>query len=128
MPLLRRRPRPRLAGVLLSGALAVSSLALATVASAPAEAATYPCNRTYYSGEALTAYGDTGSRVTEAQCLLVGWGRLKASGVDGQFGPTTRSAVIAFQKGLKSGACGGRVSVDGIVGPVTWYYLRYGCG
>lgn len=124
----RFRHRPRAMGALLSGVLAIGSLALTTAVSTPAQAATYKCNRTYYSGEALTAYGDAGNRVIEAQCHLVFWGRLKAGDVDGQFGSRTRAAVIDFQKGLKNSACGKGVDVDGIVGPVTWYFLRNGCG
>ncbi|MER5887210.1 peptidoglycan-binding domain-containing protein [Streptomyces sp. NPDC001941] len=120
------RLRP-LAGALTASALALGAL---TLTAAPADAATvYKCNRIYYTGEALTAYGDSGNRVIQAQCGLVSYGRLKAADVDGQFGSKTRAAVIAFQNSLKyNSACGENVSVDGIVGPVTWYFLRYGCG
>ncbi|GAA3389826.1 peptidoglycan-binding domain-containing protein [Streptomyces roseoviridis] len=125
--MLSRLRQQRFSGVLVVGAIALGSL---TLTPAPADAATtYTCNRTYYSGTALTAYGDTGSRVIEAQCRLVHYGRLRAGDVDGIFGTKTRAAVISFQDGLKRhSACGRNVTVDGIVGPVTWNFLRYGCG
>jgi peptidoglycan hydrolase-like protein with peptidoglycan-binding domain len=57
--------------------------------------------------------GDTGSAVRCVQAGLIGWGAdLGGTGVDGQFGPKTQDAVIAFQNafGLKP---------DGIVGSLT---------
>ena len=53
--------------------------------------------------------GSSGERVRELQTLL----KIKA---DGNFGPATEAAVVAFQrsKGLKA---------DGIVGPKTWAAL-----
>ncbi|MFF7794645.1 peptidoglycan-binding protein [Streptomyces sp. NPDC007991] len=123
------RTTSRLTGTVLAGVLAIGSLTMvaAPAGVATAAAAAYKCDRTYYTGNALTSYGDSGNRVIEAQCRLVFYQRLKAGDVDGRFGPKTRNAVIAFQQGLRSGACG-KVDVDGIVGPVTWYFLRHGCG
>ncbi|MDG4860996.1 protein kinase [Streptomyces sp. T-3] len=73
---------------------------------------------TYYSGTAITRYGDTGQRVVQVQCMLTkrGYG-VGSSGVDGEFGKDTTSAVKRFQtdKGLE---------VDGEVGPNTWAALR----
>jgi peptidoglycan hydrolase-like protein with peptidoglycan-binding domain len=56
--------------------------------------------------------GSRGKDVEGLQRILVGAGHLPASGVDGDFGPKTKAAVIAFQRQL-------RVTADGIVGPVT---------
>ncbi|MDI3404284.1 protein kinase domain-containing protein [Streptomyces cavernicola] len=73
---------------------------------------------TYYSGTALTRFGDKGQRVVQVQCILSkrGYG-IGGAGVDGQFGEDTRAAVKKFQgaKGLE---------VDGVVGPNTWTALR----
>ncbi|MBC9715894.1 peptidoglycan-binding protein [Streptomyces sp. TRM66268-LWL] len=77
----------------------------------------FTCN--YYYGTAYSDYGDSGAKVKEIQALLrdVFGYSIGRSGVDGQFGTATRSAVIRFQsdRGL---------SPDGIVGPNTWYHLR----
>ncbi|MEU9354326.1 protein kinase [Streptomyces griseoloalbus] len=82
--------------------------------------ATPPWNSqcTYYSGTRLTVYGDSGKRVVQVQCMLTerGYG-VGRSGVDGQFGKDTMSAVRRFQsdRGL---------DVDGDVGAKTWAALR----
>ncbi|MFL4910268.1 protein kinase domain-containing protein [Streptomyces sp. MMS24-I2-30] len=73
---------------------------------------------TFYSGSALTQYGDRGKRVSEVQCILQKRGYdIGAGGVDGQFGDDTRAAVKRFQQrnGLR---------VDGQVGVQTWPALR----
>ncbi|WP_405517450.1 protein kinase domain-containing protein [Streptomyces canus] len=73
---------------------------------------------TYYSGTELTDYGDKGQRVVQVQCMLTKRGySVGGSGVDGEFGKDTQSAVKQFQsaKGLE---------VDGQVGPNTWAALR----
>ncbi|MFI8073141.1 protein kinase [Streptomyces sp. NPDC086033] len=73
---------------------------------------------TYYSGTELTDYGDKGQRVVQVQCMLTKRGySVGGSGVDGEFGKDTQSAVKQFQsaKGLE---------VDGEVGPNTWAALR----
>ncbi|MFJ5265678.1 peptidoglycan-binding protein [Streptomyces sp. NPDC088387] len=63
-------------------------------------------------------FGSSGNTVREAQCLLISLGySVGSSGVDGQFGANTRSAVYALQ-----GDYG--LAVDGIVGPNTWNCLR----
>lgn len=60
----------------------------------------------------LARYGSSGSDVTRIQR------ELKAAGfnpgpIDGDFGPRTKSAVVAYQKKY-------HLTVDGIVGPQTW--------
>ncbi|MEU0085568.1 serine/threonine-protein kinase [Streptomyces sp. NPDC006274] len=73
---------------------------------------------TYYSGTAITRYGDKGQRVVQVQCMLSERGySVGRAGVDGEFGEDTAAAVKRFQsdKGLL---------VDGEVGPDTWGALR----
>ncbi|MER5789510.1 serine/threonine-protein kinase [Streptomyces sp. NPDC001980] len=73
---------------------------------------------TYYSGTALTVYGQRNNRVVELQCILKARGYdIGSHGVDGDFGPDTLTAVKKFQKnhGLR---------VDGEVGVNTWGALR----
>ena len=59
--------------------------------------------------------GDSGSCVTQLQQRLNELGATLA--VDGQFGPATKNAVLAFQ-GRE------RIGFDGIVGPTTRSYLN----
>ncbi|SDN01735.1 Serine/threonine protein kinase [Streptomyces sp. cf386] len=91
---------------------------------APTKTATTPATPpwisdcTSYSGTELTQRGDTGQRVVQVQCMLTKRGySVGGSGVDGEFGADTESAVRLFQsdKGL---------DVDGEVGPNTWAGLR----
>jgi peptidoglycan hydrolase-like protein with peptidoglycan-binding domain len=68
--------------------------------------------------------GARGAVVEQAQCLLKFWG-FNPGGIDGQFGPNTRAAVLGFQGWLHI-SCG--LSVDGIIGPHTWHALtNVGC-
>ncbi|MGC4971254.1 peptidoglycan-binding domain-containing protein [Streptomyces globisporus] len=60
--------------------------------------------------------GATGDRVKEIQCLLIHKG-FGVGTVDGDFGPATRAAVVAFQKSRN-------LTRDGIVGQNTWSKLR----
>ncbi|MFI0153793.1 peptidoglycan-binding protein [Streptomyces lydicus] len=74
------------------------------------------CN--YYSGDALTQYGDSGDRVVEVQCILKARGyNIGPTGVDGKFGDATRGAVKQFQRAH-------HLRVDGQVGEHTWRALR----
>ncbi|MFF4805516.1 protein kinase [Streptomyces sp. NPDC001351] len=73
---------------------------------------------TYYSGNGRTRLGDNGKRVQQVQCMLTKRGySLGNTGVDGEFGPDTETAVRTFQtdRGLKA---------DGIVAHDTWSALR----
>lgn len=70
-----------------------------------------------HAPDPVLSEGDSGQAVTNVQNALVKHGFLKASDVDGDFGPTTKGAVVAFQKSR------GLVA-DGIVGARTWEALR----
>ncbi|MEU9171628.1 protein kinase [Streptomyces sp. NPDC048420] len=73
---------------------------------------------TYYSGNGRTRLGDSGNRVQQVQCMLTERGySVGSTGVDGEFGSGTETAVQAFQsdRGLDA---------DGIVGHDTWVSLR----
>lgn len=73
---------------------------------------------TFYSGTALTDYGDRGRRVSQVQCILTKRGySVGPDGVDGDFGPNTQAAVKKFQSTH-------RLQVDGQVGVYTWAALR----
>lgn len=82
---------------------------IANVASPPA-----PPTQSPVGGWPTQQYGSTGRDVVSVQLLLQSHGYSLTA--DGDFGPTTRSDVEAFQK-----AHG--LSVDGIVGPYTWAAL-----
>ncbi|WP_164743128.1 N-acetylmuramidase domain-containing protein, partial [Mesorhizobium sp. Z1-4] len=58
--------------------------------------------------------GSTGAKVRELQALLVRAGH--AVNVDGDFGPATQRALMAFQKANK-------LTVDGVAGPETFAAL-----
>ncbi|MFE7980497.1 peptidoglycan-binding protein [Streptomyces shenzhenensis] len=66
--------------------------------------------------ETVVAYGQTGSEVIEAQCLLRRTG-ISPGDVDGIFGPLTQRAVKRLQTRE-------RLTVDGVIGPRTWKALR----
>ncbi|MET7733400.1 protein kinase [Streptomyces sp. NPDC005402] len=73
---------------------------------------------TYYNGNGRTRLGDSGKRVQQVQCLLTERGySVGSTGVDGEFGSGTESAVRAFQneRGLNA---------DGVVAHDTWVALR----
>ena len=59
--------------------------------------------------------GDTGAAVKTLQTRLNAWGATLA--VDGDFGSATLAAVKAFQTAH-------HLSMDGIVGPLTWAALN----
>lgn len=73
---------------------------------------------TYYNGNGRTRLGDSGKRVLQVQCMLTkrGYG-VGSTGVDGDFGAGTESAVRSFQSDKL-------LDADGIVGHETWLALR----
>ncbi|MEU9359626.1 peptidoglycan-binding domain-containing protein [Streptomyces sp. NPDC048301] len=111
----------------LVGVLSVPAVGISTAApAAPQSAAAVSCRLLdfigYYCGYHLSNTradpGNSGAKVQEIQALLIFKGySVGSSGVDGQFGPATESAVKRFQ--LSRG-----IVADGIVGPTTWHYLR----
>jgi Putative peptidoglycan binding domain/CHAP domain len=62
--------------------------------------------------------GDIGADVADAQKLLTAKGFSPGS-TDGNFGPKTRAAVVAFQRA-------NGLTADGVIGPNTWKALRAG--
>ncbi|KAB8161272.1 serine/threonine protein kinase [Streptomyces sp. 3MP-14] len=123
-----QRIRRIAAAVLATTALAAGTAAMTT---SPAAAATdtragatdigalWYCGWDNRTTPPTIGYGSTGNTVREAQCILDLMGyNLGPSGVDGHFGDYTRSAVRAFQNDV-------RIDDDGVVGPVTWSWLRY---
>lgn len=60
----------------------------------------------------LVRYGSSGADVTRVQRELKAAG-INPGPIDGDFGPRTKAAVVAYQKKY-------RLTVDGIVGPQTW--------
>ncbi|WP_144385356.1 peptidoglycan-binding protein [Streptomyces sp. SAJ15] len=67
---------------------------------------------------AVIGKGDSGRHVTEAQCMLKGWG-YNPGAIDGKFGTRTANAVKKFQGAHN-------IKKDGVVGKKTWKYLRSG--
>ncbi|WP_051105938.1 serine/threonine-protein kinase [Streptomyces hokutonensis] len=73
---------------------------------------------TYYNGNGRTRLGDSGKRVLQVQCVLTKRGYdVGSTGVDGDFGAGTESAVRSFQSDKQ-------LDADGIVGRETWLALR----
>ena len=62
--------------------------------------------------------GSKGKDVTDAQTILYNLGyNLGSCGIDGDFGRATENAVKAFQRDHK-------LTVDGVIGPMTWDALE----
>lgn len=109
-----------LAAAVLMGTTGVASAA--PVEAVPAAAAATTASGWYCGWESGTPYtdrGDRGNKVREVQCLLRDvWGfNIGRTGVDGDFGAATESAVKAFQRSRG-------LTADGKVGPNTWSKLR----
>nr|WP_241267496.1 serine/threonine-protein kinase [Streptomyces scabichelini] len=86
----------------------------------PSKPATPPwiSDCTHYSGNGLTRQGDSGKRVLQVQCMLTKRGySVGNTGVDGDFGPGTESAVRNFQSGKA-------LDANGVVRRETWIALR----
>lgn len=74
-----------------------------------------PVETTTVVGRPTVSYGSRGDAVRKLQELLNALG-YDCGSVDGIFGSKTKAAVLAFQKA-------NGLSVDGIVGPLTWAKL-----
>ncbi|WP_427918150.1 protein kinase domain-containing protein [Streptomyces sp. cg40] len=73
---------------------------------------------TYYRGNGRTRLGDSGKRVLQVQCVLTKRGYdIGSTGVDGDFGAGTESAVRSFQSDRL-------LDADGVVDRETWLALR----
>ncbi|WP_307813310.1 peptidoglycan-binding domain-containing protein [Streptomyces sp. N35] len=109
------------ATVLMAGLVGAPAAAAATVSPAAVRCTLedfigYYCG--YHLQNTYADRGDTGNKVREIQALLIFSGySVGSSGVDGQFGSGTESAVERFQRA-------NRLPADGIVGPNTWRALR----
>ena len=76
-----------------------------------------PAAKPLVTGLPVLRKGDKGEVVRAAQLLLNGrYCSCGMWGADGEFGPATRSAVLAFQR--RNG-----LEADGIIGPQTWAKL-----
>ncbi|MBK3382546.1 peptidoglycan-binding protein [Streptomyces sp. CAI-21] len=133
---MRSRPYTRsvAAGVVAAAALALLPATTATAAPAPVAAAADTCRGVstvglhcgYSTSNAFAQRGSKGAHVKEIQALInetTIWPKQtgKRLAVDGDFGPSTESAVSWFQWYYGSEALS-----DGMVGPKTWEMLRYG--
>ncbi|TWP35107.1 peptidoglycan-binding domain-containing protein [Leekyejoonella antrihumi] len=99
---------------------AIGAVGLSAAVVAPSHAATV---RQHVSGSAahtanhpVLRYGMVGSSVRSAQGDLRRDGYIVA--VDGSFGPKMLAAVKAFQRDQ-------HLSVDGVIGPITWSHLMH---
>lgn len=105
-------------GTVLAAGPASAAPARDVAASGPAKASAVYCGYDNRVTPSTIRYGSSGNTVREAQCLLLSLGySVGSSGIDGQFGSATRSAVYALQADYG-------LSYDGIVGPQTWNCLR----
>jgi len=78
----------------------------------------------YYNGyTTVPAPNTTSTPGIEAQCLLLHAG-FNPGTIDGIFGPNSQSAARSFQSFVNS-AFHANISVDGMVGPQTWPFLRF---
>ena len=105
--------------VVPSGGTASATAPAGSSTSPAADPADQPWNTdcTYYAGYGAVGRGDSGKKVTQAQCMLTERGYSVGTDTEGDFGPGTESAVRDFQnaKGL---------TADGVVDRGTWGALR----
>ncbi|WP_431841308.1 peptidoglycan-binding protein [Calidifontibacter indicus] len=114
MNTLRSRRTMKISALTLAATAAVGGVGVAVNAGG-ANAAPRTCVASTPVGQRpVMSKGDHGSCVVELQRRLVAHGvSVGPSGADGAFGPATLAAVRAFQRARG-------LSVDGIVGPLTW--------
>lgn len=91
----------------------------------------YGCN-----GTPNLAQGNVGDCVKALQYTMNNWAAARSyfSGgtipytplaIDGNFGPSTKTAVMNYQRAYSAG--GKRLAVDGQVGPATWTAIQNDC-
>ncbi|MFD7865601.1 peptidoglycan-binding protein [Streptomyces sp. NPDC059783] len=119
-PVRRAAGAPVLAGLVLAAAALLTAPATASAPAAdgtnvPPPGSSPVC--AFYDGDAPTAFGDRGDRVSQVQCILANRRYLPWDAVDGDFGPRTLAAVQRFQADHPP------LLPDGLVGPRTWWAL-----
>ncbi len=82
----------------------------------PAPVSLAPMARAIGAPAGMLSVGMSGDQVATLETKLEALG-LYAGAIDGDFGPATRTAVVAFQRRRN-------LMVDGIVGPETWSALE----
>nr|WP_240930065.1 peptidoglycan-binding protein [Streptomyces coryli] len=99
----------------ITGLLAGGGVIAATQIAPTSAAAASACS--YSGSHNMIQNGSRGAAVQHAQCILNKYAGHGEVAIDGDFGPITRNAVIAFQRarGLEA---------DGIIGPHTWSALH----
>lgn len=102
---------------LLAAAFVATTAASLIATPLPAHAEKIPHRCMYTDTERTLRYGSSGTVVRQAQCEYNMATRGTDLVVDGSYGPRTASAIRRFQD------CVG-ITVDGIVGPITWNRLN----
>ncbi|MCZ1015907.1 peptidoglycan-binding domain-containing protein [Streptomyces noursei] len=112
----RTGPLAATAGLLTAGLLTGPAVAAGPAGRADSTQPAAFAACAFYSGNALTVYGQHGDRVKQAQCLLANRHYLTWKDVTGNFGAKTRTAVKTFQTAH-------HLDADGKVGKGTWRAL-----
>ena len=106
--------RPRLIRSTLIRMFAIAALVIGGFATAQIAAAPTAQSATCYTFPRTLSQGASGSDVVQLQIRIAGWvPRGQVMGIDGSFGPQTKTALVNFQRGY------GLVA-DGIAGPATY--------
>ncbi|MEU2427310.1 peptidoglycan-binding domain-containing protein [Streptomyces sp. NPDC007851] len=132
------------AAVLMTlGSVTAAEAATPALHAAPASAQAYSCSYywtvdTYYyefaghstTWSAVPSTTSVSSAGVEAQCLLKDYANrhdfpsLNPGTIDGVFGRNSQTAMKAFQRYMNSAFSAG-LTVDGLPGPQSWWWLRY---
>jgi len=103
----------------LAATIATTSFLAPAKAMAAEKKVTYATNMSYVTSTTYPTLrlGSTGTYVATLQSMLYDIGYRTIGAADGIFGPNTDRVVRAFQSN-------NHLSVDGIVGPLTWAKLN----